>query len=236
MATGLIVASLARGYSGFGFSALLVASWSLVTEPARAVALSLILEVAASIIQAFSIWRAIPWRRVALLLAGAALGTPAGVWLLATTPAHVMQAGIALFVLGAASALLAGLRLQRTAGDAGTAAVGVVSGIANGAVAMGGLPVALLLTAQGDSPAQIRAALIAYFFLLDLIALAFLAGEGLVGGDTLLHAALALPVLALGIGLGTRHFLGATPESFRRTTLLVLIGLALLGIGRALFS
>ena len=45
MALGLFFAALARGYSGFGFSAVLVSSWSLVTDPARAIAVALMLEV-----------------------------------------------------------------------------------------------------------------------------------------------------------------------------------------------
>ncbi len=233
MAAGLLLASLARGYSGFGFSALLVSSWSLVTEPARAVALALVMEVLASIIQAYSIWRSIPWRRVAALLGGAVLGTPAGVWLLTQTPPSTMKVGVAVFVLVCAIALLAGFRFRRKTGAAATAAVGVASGVANGAVAMGGLPVALFLTADGDDPTRLRAALIAYFFLLDLMAIALLAGEGLVSADTLAQAAIALPVLVCGIWLGTRQFLGATAQSFRRNTLWILIGLALLGIGRA---
>ena len=233
MAAGLFLASLARGYSGFGFSAVLVASWSLVTEPSVAVALALVMEVTASVIQAFSVWRAIPWRRVGCLIAGAAVGTPAGVWLLAHAPLEATRLGIALFVLVLAIALLAGFQFRRRASGAGTVAVGVVSGVANGAVAMGGLPVALFLTADGDSPARIRAAVIAYFFLLDLMGLAFLAREGLLRQETLAHAVAAFPVLMVGMWLGARHFLGATAESFRRTTLWILIGLALLGIGRA---
>ena len=235
MGAGLFLASLARGYSGFGFSAVLVASWSLVTEPSRAVALALVMEVIASIIQAFSVWRTIPWRRVGCLIGGAALGTPAGVWLLAHVQPHLMKLGIAVFVLVSAMALLAGFQFKRKATAAGTAAIGVVSGVANGAVAMGGLPVALFLTADGDSPARIRAAVIAYFFLLDIMGLAYLAHEGLVGPQTFAHAVVAFPVLVIGVWLGARHFLGATPESFRRTTLWILIGLALVGIGRAAF-
>jgi len=73
MIVGLVLASLARGFSGFGFSAILVTSWSIVTEPARAIALALVLEVTASIFQAFSVWNDIPWRRVAFLLGGAAI-------------------------------------------------------------------------------------------------------------------------------------------------------------------
>lgn len=236
MVAGLLLASLARGYSGFGFSALLVSSWSLVTEPARAVALALVMEVLASVLQAFAVWREIPWQRVAWLMSGAAIGTPAGVWLLVAVPPQAMRLGIALFVLGAAIALLAGFRLERRASGGRVVALGVASGVANGAVAMGGLPVALFFTADGDNPMRLRATLIAYFFLLDLVGLAFLAREGLVGRETVAHAVVALPVLVCGIWLGTRHFLGATAASFRRTTLWILIGLALIGIARVVFA
>ena len=36
--------------------------------------------------------------------------------------------------------------------------------------------------------------------------------------------------------LGTRHFLGATPEGFRRVTLIMLMGIAVIGTVRSLLS
>ena len=42
MLAGLALGALARGYSGFGFSAILVSSWALVTDPARAVVVALV--------------------------------------------------------------------------------------------------------------------------------------------------------------------------------------------------
>lgn len=236
MVAGLFMASLARGYSGFGFSAVLVTSWSLVTSPAKAVALALLLEVTASLMQATSIWKQVPWRRVGTLMAGAVIGTPVGVWLLVQVPERPLKAGIALFVLVVATLLLAGFRLRKKAGDGGAVAVGVFSGVSNGAVAMGGLPAALFLAADGDHPARIRAASIAYIFLLDVMAIGLLWNEGLIGTETFVHWGFAVPVLVFGMWLGTRHFLGATPESFRRITLWMLVGLALTGIGRAVFG
>lgn len=236
MLAGLILASLARGYSGFGFSALLVASWAIVTDPAKAVALALVMEVTASVFQAFSVWKDIPWKRVGLLISGAVIGTPLGVYLLANTDGRLLRFGIAGFVLIAALALLSGWKLKARANAAGTAGVGVASGICNGAVAMGGLPVAVFLTADGDSPKAIRAAVVAYFFLLDIVGLIFLSREGLVGAETFSLAVLSLPVLLIGMWAGGRQFLGATPEGFRRVTLGLLIGLALIGMGRAIWS
>jgi uncharacterized membrane protein YfcA len=235
MLAGLMLASLARGYSGFGFSAVLISSWSLVVSPAAVIPVALVLEVTASFLQAFSVWSHIPWRRVVFLLLGAALGTPFGVSILAFAPPETVKLSLAIFVLISALLLFQGWKLRKRANAAGTVTVGIASGIANGAVGMGGLPVALFLTADGDSPAKIRAAVTAYFFLLDVMGLISLAQVHLVTIETVTTAVLAFPILVIGMALGTRHFLGATPEGFRRVTLLMLIGIALLGIGRHLW-
>ena len=236
MIAGLFLASLARGYSGFGFSAVLVASWSLAGQPVRAVVLALVMEVTASILQAVSVWRDVPWKRVALLLGGAAVGTPVGVQLLTILPEPNLRLGIAGFVLISALALMSGWKLKRKAAASSTTGVGILSGICNGAVAMGGLPVALFLTADGDSPQRIRAAVVAYFFLLDIMGLFWLTQSGIATPLALRDAVLALPVLVIGMWLGTRHFLGATPEGFRRVTLILLASIALLTMLRVLIG
>lgn len=235
MLAGLALGALARGYSGFGFSAILVSSWALVTDPARAVVVALCLEVLASLMQAVSVWKEVPWKRVGLLMAGAVIGTPIGVYFLAHIPRELMKVFIALFVLISAALLFKGFRLKSKANSASTVAVGVASGVANGAVAMGGLPVALFLTASDDTPRRFRASVIAYFFLLDIAGLIFLARQRLISADTIWLVVIALPILALGVWLGGRHFLDTTPEAFRWTTLVLLMVIASLGIVRALW-
>jgi hypothetical protein len=96
------------------------------------------------------------------------------------------------------------------------------------------LPVALFLAALALNPATMRASFIAYFFALDILAGSLLAREGLLGTQAISVAVLCLPVLVGGLWLGGRHFLAASPEQFRRHTLFLLIGLAVLGIARTL--
>jgi uncharacterized membrane protein YfcA len=236
MFAGLCLASLARGYSGFGFSAVLVASWSLVTNPAKAIAVTIMLEIIASIIQAFSVWHDIPWKRVFLLMGGAAPGMLLGILVLTSVPVETLKLILALFVFCAAGLLSLGWKLKTRANHLGIFAVGILSGIVNGSIGMGGLPVALFLTADGDSPTKIRAAVVAYFFLLDILGLILFSQIGIISAETVSIAALAFPILLIGMYLGTRHFLGATPEGFRRITLLMLMGIAIAGIARSLLS
>ena len=54
-------------------------------------------------------------------------------------------------------------------------------------------------------------------------------------GQALSLALLSLPIMVVGIWLGSRRFLGATPDSFRRTTLLLLVAIAGIGVARALW-
>jgi uncharacterized membrane protein YfcA len=234
MIAGLLAAAFARGYSGFAFSAILVASWSLVAPPSLAVAVAVMLEVSASVLQAASVWREVDWRRIGRLLAGAVIGSPVGVAVLSVAAPHTVRLLIAALLLLSCCALLAGYRLERPLGTAGEVAVGGVSGLVNGATAMGGMPVALFLAASSIKPSTMRATFIAYFFALDIIAATLLTREGVLGSHALITALCCLPGLVVGLFLGGRHFLSATPEQFRRHTLWLLVGLAVTGLVKAL--
>jgi uncharacterized membrane protein YfcA len=193
-----------------------------------------LLEVSASILQAAGVWRDVDWRRVGLLLAGALVGTPLGVAVLTFASPDVLRVLIAILLLVCCLALLRGFTFKRRVGTAGEVAVGGMSGFVNGATAMGGLPVALFLAALALNPATMRASFIAYFFALDIMAGTLLVRQGLLGIQAISVALLCLPILVAGLWLGGRHFLSASPEQFRRHTLFLLIGLAMLGIARTL--
>ncbi len=139
----IFIAAAVRGYSGFGASALIVTSLTLVLPPAEVVPISLLLEIAASLGLLAQVWKDVPWRTMAWLLIGAALGMPAGFALLAALPADVMRVVISLLVLLACALIWRGARLSTQPGARAILGTGVVSGIANGTAAVGGLPVVL---------------------------------------------------------------------------------------------
>ena len=225
-------ASFVRGYSGFGFAALLVSGAALVTEPVALVPAVLVCDVALGAPQWRSVRGAIDWRRVGALFAGCLLGVPLGVWAIAAMGPDAARAAISLWVLLMGLVLLRGWALPRPPGLPAHGAVGLVSGLANGA-AVGGLPVAAFFAAQPINAAAFRATLVAYFLLLDAWTLPVMWREGLLTPDTLLLAALGLPVMLLGLHLGSRHFLKAPPEEFRRFAIWTLMALAVLGLLRA---
>jgi uncharacterized membrane protein YfcA len=225
----LLIAAFVRGYSGFGFAALAVSGAGLVTNPLHMVPVVILCDAAMTLQQARDIWSDIDWGRVAPLALGALVGVPIGVHAMASVGIDAARAAISIYVLAMCVLLLAGLRLRRIPGRGAHAAIGVVSGLANGA-AVGGLPVAVFFAAQPIRAAAFRATLIAYFTLLDLWTVPMLATAGLIHGDTLVASALALPILAFGIWAGSRRFLSAPPEGFRRFAIALLAVLAVLGL------
>lgn len=232
MALAFFVAAFVRGYSGFGFSALVVAASALVTNPLNFVAVVMICEFLMTFQQARGVWAFVSWWRVVMLMAGALIGVPLGLWALTAIAPDTARAVISVYVLAMCAALLAGWRMQGEAGRPAHVGAGAISGMAN-AAGMGGLPVAVFFAAQPIAAAVFRATLIAYFAALDIWTLPLMWGHGLVSRDTFVVTVAALPVIALGVWLGGRHFLNTDPQDFRRFSILLLAGLALLGLLKA---
>jgi uncharacterized membrane protein YfcA len=228
----LAVAGFARGYSGFGFSAIVVAGFGFVAGPVVAAPLAILLEVMASLFQARSVWRQIAWRDALAMLAGSLAGNPLGVVVLEHAPETPLKAAIYLYVLAVCAILLAARASPRLLGNLAWFAVGLIAGVINGATALSGLFIVSVMTLTATPPSRMRATLIAYFFFSDFYAAALLAMRGLIGAQMLVLAAIAFPIVAAGIMLGSRRFLSASDAEFRKATLLLLVALATLGLAK----
>jgi uncharacterized membrane protein YfcA len=229
----IFIAAAVRGYSGFGASALIVTSLTLVLPPTEVVPISLLLEIAASLGLLAQVWKDVPWRTMAWLLAGAALGMPAGFALLAALPADVMRVVISLLVLLACALIWRGAQASSQPGRPAILGTGVISGIANGTAAVGGLPVVLFFLYSAAAIATSRATLIVYLLIADIYGTGVAWMNGLVTQEVLQRTALFCIPLFLGVWLGNRHFLATSPDSFRRFTLILLVFLASAGLLRA---
>ena len=235
-AAAFLLAGFARGYAGFGLSAIVVASLTLILPVSQVAPIAILLEVTASIVQAPGVWKRIDWRTLALLLVGAAAGNPVGVAGLVWMSADTARIIVAFIVMVAAVLLLAGIKVRKASGVPGTIGTGFLSGVANGLSALGGLPIALLLVARADHPAVIRATMIGYFFLLDSYAGGLFLHQGLMTGLVVERYALGLPLALIGILAGGRAFSHGNPDNFRKVVLGLLIGLSAISLVRSLLG
>jgi uncharacterized membrane protein YfcA len=231
----LLGAAFVRGYSGFGFSAIFIAFAALLTNPLPLIPVVFACEIMMTAFQARGIRAHIDWRRVGWLIAGAAIALPFSVSVLLSVGEDTARITISTVILLMALLLLSGWSLQRRIGALGHGSVGVLSGMCNSA-GIGGLPVAAFLSAQPMQAAGFRATMIVYLTALDLITLPLLWLGGLVTWDTAIAALMAFPILGLGVWLGGRRFLAASPAAFRQSAVVLLLLLSALGLIRAMVT
>lgn len=229
MAVACLIAAFVRGYSGFGFSALVVSASALVMNPLHIVGVVMVCEF----LMTFQQWRGVradvDWRRVLALMLGAAIGLPIGLWGITRVGVDVVRAVIGLYVLCMCAVMLRGWQIKSPQGFPPHLGVGVFAGMAN-AVGMAGLPVASYFTAQGLAAGVFRGTLIAYFAALDLFSLPLMWGSGIIEWDTFRLALGALPLMALGVWAGGRHFLATDPQDFRKFAIGLLAFLAVINL------
>ena len=226
----LFAASVMRGYSGFGFSAVLITGLTLVLPVAEIVPLSVALEILASIGQARGIWPEIDRPRLIKLLIAGFLGTPVGVFALSEISAENFRTIILLFILVASSVLLSVRGKFFEISEKSFGIAGFSAGIANGAAAMSGMVLALFFTLTAVRPSVMRATMIAYLFIIDVWTLSILGTSGFYDKATWTRVLIFLPLLGLGIWLGTNFFKASKPVTFRTFILWLLMVLCIIGL------
>lgn len=231
---GVFGAGLVRGFAGFGLSALLIPALVTALPPTVLVPLAVCLETSASLPQIPGALRHVDRGLLLRVLAGAALGTPLGVWLLTLIPAAPLRLALAALILCLVLGLLAGFRLRF--GRNGELAVGFTSGCVNGAAAVGGLVVALYGLGRELPPLALRSLSIVYLGALCTWNLAVAAVGGLIDARLLALLAAGLPVLYLGLWAGGHVFARTPAARYRRVVLLFLAILAGVAALRALLD
>ncbi len=233
LAVVIFASAFIRGYSGFGFSALVVSGSALITDPLYMVPVVMILEIVATLGQARSTWPDLDRRMLLIMLAGALITMPLSVTILSRLDIDTVRLVLSSFILAMSIALLAGWSLKKRVGAPGMLGAGMASGIAN-AAAVGGLPIALFLAAQSIPARIFRATMMFYLCAIDIFALPMMVVAGIASTDTVVAAVLALPFLFAGIWLGSKRFLHTQPADFRRMTIILLAVMAILGLIKSL--
>ena len=95
----VFVASIIRGFNGFGFSATCISGFSFILPAIEIVPIILILEVIISIFMIPYIWNKIDWNFVLKLLIGIAIGSPIGLYLLKYLSPDITHLSVCLLVV-----------------------------------------------------------------------------------------------------------------------------------------
>ena len=228
----VFIASIIRGFNGFGFSATCISGFSFILPAIEIVPIILILEVFISVFMIPYIWNKIDWNFVFKLLIGIALGSPIGLYLLKYLSPETTHLSVCLIIIFFSILLMRGYTNKSINNDQSKIFTGVISGALNGLTTLGGMPVALFLLITSIQPAIIRGSLAALFFLTDVYAFILSFFAGIVDMTTIYRTIPLILILPIGVFIGNKFFIKSKEELYRKVVFYFLIVISIFGIFR----
>ncbi len=227
-----MLAGSVRGFSGFALSALVMASAALIIPPIELIPVCWWLELCAGFMMIRSGWKEADRRLAITLVVGSSLGLPFGLYL-TTHVAVALSQAIALGCIASLAALLLGkIKLDFLANPKGHLGVGLCAGIATGLASVGGMVVALFVLVSNVPARQMRATLVVFLLLSQALTLIILIAYGVMDQRAALRGVILAIPATLGVYLGKKFFISRLEPFYRPFCLLLLIGLALMGLVR----
>ncbi len=232
----VFVASIIRGFNGFGFSATCISGFSFILPAIQIVPIILILEVFISIFMIPYIWNKIDWNFVFKLLIGIAIGSPIGLYLLKYLSPETTHLYVCLIIIFFSILLMRGYINKKINNNQSKIFTGIISGTLNGLTTLGGMPVALFLLITSIQPAVIRGSLAALFFLTDIYAFILSYFGGIVDMTTIYRTLPLIVVLPAGAFIGNKFFIKSKEKLYRKVVFYFLIIISIFGILRIIGS
>ena len=228
----VFIASIIRGFNGFGFSAICISGFSFILPAIEIVPIILALEVIISIVMVPYIWNKIDWKFVFKILLGIIIGSPIGLYLLKYLNPQTTHLSVCLLVIFFSILLMKGFSNQKINNNYGKFFTGIISGTLNGLTTLGGMPVALFLLITSIQPAVIRGSLAALFFLTDIYAFVLSFFSGIVDMTTIYRVIPLIIILPLGVFIGDKFFVKSKEETYRKVVFYFLIIISIIGVLR----
>ena len=232
----VFIASIIRGFNGFGFSATCMSLISFILPTIQIVPIILILEVMVSIFFFPYIWNSIDWKFVFQILMGISIGSPIGIYLLRFLSPDITHLSICGIIIFFVILQLRGYSNKKINIFPVKFLAGGISGIINGLGTLGGMPISLFLLITKVKPIVIRGSLAAIFFIADAYVLNLSFYVGIVEPIVFYRVIPLILVLPIGIFIGNKFFVKSKEETYRNFVFYFLILVSIIGIIKVLFN
>lgn len=230
------LAGIVRGFSGFALSAMVMATAVIILPPVELIPMLWWLEMSASIMMLKNGWAEADRPMAYSLVIAAMIGWPIGLWLTVSIPVETSKALALSVIVVLAATQLAKVRFTFLATKPGLWGTGILAGFISGVAHVGGMVVAFYVLAA-DQPARVmRASLVLYLFLGAATSMFVLLLFGVMDFSGASRGlAFAIPTM-FGVFLGQLLFTDRLSAYYRPFCLILLIGLASLGLIRTVFA
>lgn len=219
------VSGLVRGFSGFGSALIYMPLISAVYGPRVAAPTLLLIDTICSLPFAIKVIPDSNLREVAPVAVAGAIALPLGTLALLLVDPLALRWFIALLVLVALTALIAGWRYHGRPTMAASVGVGAMAGLGGGAVQIAAPPLLIFWLGGANKAVTVRANIMVYFIVQGALSIAMYLYTGLLTTHAVVLALLFGAPFALALALGAFSFHG-TSELFYRRVAYVIIAIA----------
>ncbi len=226
----LLAAYFIRGIAGFGSGLVAVPLLALALPLQQVVPMMLLLDLFASAWLGRVHRREVRWDEIRPLLPASALGVILGTTLLVGLPGQPLLMALGLFVLAFGLRYALNLHGERPVSRGWAHPAGLAGATVSGLFGTGGPPYVIYLTHRIRDKGELRATLSLLFMMEGAFRAAIFLAAGLLSDPHVwLGVALGLPILILGLWLGSHVHLRLS-----QTQMVRVVGLILLGAGLSL--
>lgn len=226
----VFAAGLVRGFSGFGSAMIIMPVAASVLSPVEAVLFMSATELLGPLPNLPAAWRSAARRDVGLLMLGAVVALPFGLWWLSSVDPVIFGWAVSLIVLTLLVLLMMGWRYGGVLTRKMTIGAGALGGFMTGISGLPGPPVIMLYMASRLPIATIRANFLLYLLGIDLVLFPVLWLTGLMDWSIVVLGLLVGVVNIAGNMLGALLFDPQAERSFRIVAYLIIATSAILGL------
>jgi uncharacterized membrane protein YfcA len=231
VAAVVFVAAALQGSLGFGFGLVTMSVLPRFLGIDGAVPLVALLGQLINVLLLVQLRRSVRWSHLRAVLLGGLLGTPVGVWMLASAKPRALSVGLGVTLLGwfvlTKARDLRGGAARPPIGEAWGYVAGVAGGVLGGAFNTGGPPMVMYAASRTDwTPDETRALLQAFFACTAAVQLPLLVQSGLLDAEVAWSALTVLPAVAFGLLAGRWIATKLDPNRYRG-----LLAWAIAGLG-----
>ncbi|MBM7615684.1 sulfite exporter TauE/SafE family protein [Alkaliphilus hydrothermalis] len=230
----IFISAMTQGITSFGFSLVSLPLLGIFLPLKIVVPVLVIYSLVLNTMILYHIKDHIDIKKIAILVTAGLIGTPFGAYLLKVTDETVLKIFVGVLLTFTAIINYYGIKIKVKNEKLSFIPVGLVSGLLNGSVSLGGPPVVLFLTNQSVEKMKFRANLTSYFWILNIITVPTYFFGGLITKDVVTYTAYLFPGLIIGTLTGIKLGNKVDEELFRKLTLVLIMVMGILSIYSAM--
>ncbi|MBH61423.1 MAG: hypothetical protein CL569_03025 [Alphaproteobacteria bacterium] len=227
-AMSAIAAGIVFGFAGFGSGYVLVPLFSLVFGPVEAVAVVMMMATIGGVGLTIRTARYADWKRIAPLAILSVLMTPVGTMILLAVDPEIMRRAVGLAVLFLSVLLMLGITIDALRNTISACAAGVLTGLVNGSVGIGGLTANIFIMSSEGSAVVQRAGVVVVGSVISAVAIASFAIQNAMDSTTIARALILMVPFGITAWCGVRVFRITPGPVFRRIVLAFVMTLGII--------